>query len=313
MKKIILGISALAALFFIGLPVWAADLEVECRPSGCVLSPDEPLFSEDNIYPGWETSTTILATNKYGQDRYFAIEIINYDDPDGLGEKIEIEIEETNFGGSSLFDGNLTELKNDDYKKLSVVSSDGDREYLIKASLPTEVGNKFKNKSLSFDLKLGFDEEEMVSVGGVGGAGVTSTPTPLPAATATLIPTATLGPTVTPVKGAKEEGEVGGEGVFPPGEEKGVRVVKKCFWWLLSALALVLNSIFVYKKREELKENKRLWLIPALISVLVFLGDKVAHNWWEPSILCNWTWLIAVASFAVPFGFYILFLLFPKQ
>ncbi len=111
--------------------------------------------------------------------------------------------------------------------------------------------------------------------------------------------------TPTSVLGEREEGEVSGEGQLPSGETEGFQTVKTCFWWLLGILGLVINIIFVYKKRLDLAENYKLWFVPILISSGTYLGDWLAHRWWEPSVYCGWMWLTALASFFVPVGVYI--------
>jgi len=104
-----------------------------------------------------------------------------------------------------------------------------------------------------------------------------------------------------------EPGQVSGEGQAPPSEEgqtAGVETEKRCFWWLLNILALIINSLFVYKKREDLEENKKLWFVPLVLSLVAFFGDKIAHNWFVPSRYCQWTWLLALVSFFLPFSVY---------
>jgi hypothetical protein len=99
-----------------------------------------------------------------------------------------------------------------------------------------------------------------------------------------------------------EPGEVGGEGELPPGETEGITTEKICWWWLLAISALIINIIFVRKNKEKIKQNKRLWLIPAVVSISAFFGDWLAHRWFEQSAYCGWMWLLVIGSFILPFG-----------
>jgi hypothetical protein len=405
-KKIAFLVVIGLAFFTFSLPVKAVDLTVTCDSGGCSSTGTKPLFSETNMFPGMETTKTVKAVNNYNQTREFAVEAVNLDSPGDLDKVLEIEIVES---GSSAVVYSQDILANfaDQYHILSDVPNLGDNfnEYLVTVSLPSWVGNDFQDKSLSFDLNLGFEmvEEEPVSAspaadgegtggggaGSTGGidcaAGIPSDITDLSAfgginsvtlswsasspathygirygiepgvylygntdigntttyvvgglsagftyyfqvvpvndcqagnwsneASALVSAGVVLGegegeippPPATgfgEVEGEKEEGEVGGEGEFEEGQEAGVMTVRRCFWWLLTILALVVNSLFVYRKRENFNDNKKLWLVPMIVSLLSFFGDKLAHRWWEPSIYCSWTWLAGVLSFLLPF------------
>ncbi len=399
-KKIIFFVGIGLGLFIFSLPASAVDLTVSCDSGGCSSTGTKPLFSEGNIYPGWTVTKEIKAENNYGEDREFALEIVNFTDPDSLGEKIEVEVKET--AGASLFSGTLTDLENEGYLILSSVITGDDKDYQLSAELPTSVGNLYQSKNLSFDFNFGFEsladgdidgDTTTTTDGGLGGAGdggcdadkpgvplgltavsggvgqVNLSWTPPDTGTVThyaivygttsgvylygnynvgnvtsytvsgLTPGGTyyflvravndcapgpysseevgvagfvegagVGPVVEgPAEGFEEvqgeatEGEVGGEGEFEEGQEAGVMTARNCFWWLLTIVALIINSIFVYRRRDDFDENKKLWLVPVLISLLGFLGDKLAHRWWEPSIYCSWTWLATILSLLLPF------------
>lgn len=109
-----------------------------------------------------------------------------------------------------------------------------------------------------------------------------------------------------------EEGEVQGKQTEPGQIEGGEQTVKQevrgetvsqknCYWWLVfGLLGLAINTIYVYLNKKNLKQEKRRWIVPAVISLLIFGGDKLAHNWWTPSNYCPYMWGISLLTFILP-------------
>ncbi len=267
MKKIVLGIITGLILLFTAPIVSASDLRVECDQDGCTASGTGDFLSGENIYPGWDQTKIIEAVNKYSDDRNFALQVVNFNDPDGLGEKFVVKIEEVNPAGSVLFENSLKNLYDQAYFELSKVGSDRSREYSFTIKLPTEAGNKFKNKSLDFDLQFGFDEDAYVNTTDFSSAdsNLTNTSTPIPA-TAGLVAGAqtTLSPTETPVNSPAEFES--GETEIEQSEEnsneterekvRGVETEKTRNWrlWIIGGFLLfliVLLLIFILHFSEE--------------------------------------------------------------
>lgn len=98
---------------------------------------------------------------------------------------------------------------------------------------------------------------------------------------------------------ASEEGEIGG-GVSTG--VAGATTQKVCYWSLVfSFFALILSALILsrFKKRQ-----KRQVLVPVVLFVLAYLADRYMHNWYSPSLFCNWLWLIALVLFFLTWLFW---------
>jgi hypothetical protein len=98
---------------------------------------------------------------------------------------------------------------------------------------------------------------------------------------------------------ASEEGELGG-GVSTG--VAGATTEKLCYWSLaLALLALVLSALIMsrFKKRQ----NKQL-VVPIVLSLLAYFGDRFAHQWYLPTIFCDWMWLITLFVFFLSWLFW---------
>jgi len=96
------------------------------------------------------------------------------------------------------------------------------------------------------------------------------------------------------------EGELGGGISAESGETAGAVKQKICFWWLVLSLLALLMSWAVIKKTE--KPTRRHLAAVALLALLAFLGDRLAHRWFFPSRYCSWMWLWSLLVFL--FGFW---------
>ncbi len=144
--------------------VLAQDLTVVCNDSGCSSSGDHPLFTEKDIFPGWSLTKVVRAVNDYDEDGDFSVEVDAYNNPGGLGDVLTITIKET---------GSLTELYRDTLTNFSaagqiilsqVKGNHGDKDYDFMIELPSWVGDEYQNKTLVFDLYLGYDMVATTSV-----------------------------------------------------------------------------------------------------------------------------------------------------
>jgi hypothetical protein len=91
---------------------------------------------------------------------------------------------------------------------------------------------------------------------------------------------------------ASEEGELGGgmsTGVAGTSREK------LCYWSLIFALFALILSVLILSRFK--KRQTRQLLVPAVLSLLAFLADRYMHQWYFPSIFCDWMWLVAFFVF----------------
>jgi hypothetical protein len=73
-----------------------------------------------------------------------------------------------------------------------------------------------------------------------------------------------------------------------------------CWWWLISAvLALIISSATLALWGSQ--RPKYWWLMPISLTLAAFIGDQyIAHQFFEPSKFCNFTWLWSVVSTVIP-------------
>jgi len=292
---------------------YAADLDVICNNDGCNLSSSDPLFSFTNIYPGWSAAKTVKAVNNYDQEADFSIETVSFNDPNGLGDVLNIAIKEKG-AGSNLYNDSLTKLDNDgnSYRKLSLVSKGKDKEYEFIVSMLTSAGDRYQEKQLTFNLNLGF---ELIPVSsppsgaspspspGVGGAA--ASPSPSPPLAGIIFPDTGIGGFIARVlgveEGPEERGEVGGAVEEAPPEVKGEEVCDWYYylWWLPLLVQAVLTGGYYYwldakdAKNPSAKNAKIAywWSVPLILSGLSQIIHEILGCECVKSKLCPWYWL----------------------
>lgn len=163
MKNKIIKISILFVVgFFIATPVFADenDLVVEFE--------NQPLFEEANFLPGNEVERTVTVTNNTSEAQDIIVEAINTSDPDGFGDMLDLTIKE---GASELYNNTLSAFFSAGEVSLSTVSgNEGSIEYNFTVSFKEAAGNDYQDKSLGFDILIGFQggESESSEEGGDG-------------------------------------------------------------------------------------------------------------------------------------------------
>jgi len=284
MNKLHFFISLIIAsvfLFFFTTQILAVDLEVTCDKSGCSLNTTDPLFDVTNFYPGAEISKTVRAINSYGQDASFAIETVDFSDSYNLGGVLNIIIKEVG-AVSSLYDDTLANLSSLGYKILSVVSSTtGYKDYDFTVSMLESAGDKYQDKTLSFDLNLGFGGEPLPA----------PTPPPPPPLGGAVGGVTTVARGIGGVLGGILEGleeKIEGEEA-PLLEEEGVvsgAGVVACqdpFWWPLAILLQLIATLLIHR---QVKEEGRPFFTAQIITAVaaVVLLAKFFCPWWLPLI-----------------------------
>ena len=133
---------------------------------------DTPLFSEANFLPGNSITRFIKVTNNTTEAQPIAIESINVTDPDSLGDVLNIKIVE---GVTELYNDTLSNFFGaGDIFLSNLAGGEIQTQYDITVGFQSSAENPFQEKSLGFDVLIGFQGQEEVgpsSSGGGGGGG----------------------------------------------------------------------------------------------------------------------------------------------
>lgn len=165
-NKLIITFSTILiiSIFTIG-SIRASDAEITCDSGGC-SGISGSIFNETNLTPGTSVSKEIIANNNYPEERNFMLEVADFSDSTpSLGDKLILSVIVLNSSSKVYGDKTLTEFSNDGEIILSSIPSGDKRNYMLEVSLD-DVGNDYQEKTLSFDLRLGFEELSSNSVAG---------------------------------------------------------------------------------------------------------------------------------------------------
>lgn len=123
-----------------------------------------PLFNEANFLPGSEVSRWVKVQNNTSDNKSIIVEAINKNDFNGLANVFEIGIYE---GGVKRYaTTTLAEFFNAGEIFLSNISSGGAKtQYDFLVKFVSEANNSYQEKSLSFDILIGFKGDNGVSEG----------------------------------------------------------------------------------------------------------------------------------------------------
>ncbi|MCK4454098.1 fibronectin type III domain-containing protein [Candidatus Parcubacteria bacterium] len=129
---------------------------------------ETPLFSEANFLPGESITRWVRVTNNSTETKRIATEAINVSDPNNLGAVLNLEIKE---GTQTLYNNDLSLFFNEGEVYLSDLGPSNTTTYDFSVSFYSEAGNPFQDKSLVFDILVGFQGEEDGILPGTGGGG----------------------------------------------------------------------------------------------------------------------------------------------
>lgn len=269
------------------------DETITCNVGGC-SGISGSLFNEVNMFPTQSIIKTLEAVNNYTEERTFAVEVKTanfFDSNPSLADVLKITITEIDSGRVVYGPNSINQWLGSGYTLLTSIPSGGNKTYEFKVDLDN-VDNIYQEKTLLFDLNLGFEAVESTN----------STPTPNPSETSdgggtnalTTINTAVAGLTtfvnkLPSVFGLQtEEINLDQEGK-DIGEVKGVSCLDKNYvWWLPLVIQLIVGiAMFKYFGKEQYKIMKRLIIIIlglAIISQAVhgLLGCNCATGIWCP-------------------------------
>ncbi|PIU34514.1 MAG: hypothetical protein COY72_01855 [Candidatus Nealsonbacteria bacterium CG_4_10_14_0_8_um_filter_35_10] len=124
------------------------------------------IFSETNFLPGQGITRLVKVTNNSVQSQRIATEAINKNDPNRLGDVLNLEIKE---GGARLYNDALSKFFTAGEVYLSDLGPNSSTTYDFIVTFYSGAGNSFQGKSLSFDLLIGFQGEEGGILPGAGG------------------------------------------------------------------------------------------------------------------------------------------------
>jgi hypothetical protein len=145
MKKLLIPI-----LFFLPLSAFA----VAATPLVVHFQNEPlPLFNEANFAPGNEVIRTVQVSNNSGTPQDIIVEAINAANAGGLGDKLNLIIKE---GDATRYTGTLGAFLSAGEVPLSSLSNDASTTYSFNIIFASDAGNDLQNKTLGFDLCVGF-------------------------------------------------------------------------------------------------------------------------------------------------------------
>jgi|GEM_PF-3725408 len=158
--KGVLMLMALAGLFLLAKPVWAADvLNIQMEK--------EPLFSEANLTPGSIVTRWISVGNVTDVVQRANLQAVNIVDSQNLGAQMFLTARR---GQAVVWQGTWEEFFLAGEVDLGEVGPGETIRYDLSAGLEPAAGNKAQAKNLSFDLVIGVTSLPPDSGGGGGGS-----------------------------------------------------------------------------------------------------------------------------------------------
>jgi len=146
-----------------------------------------PLFKEANFLPGEGVSRWIKVTNNSAETHRIAVEAINKNDPDNFASQLNLIIKE---GATIIFNNTLSQFFSQGETYLSSLAGNGSQtEYDFMITFNSGAGNAYQEKTLGFDIVVGFEGTEGGlplpppgggTSGGGGGGGGNGPPDSLP-------------------------------------------------------------------------------------------------------------------------------------
>lgn len=112
-----------------------------------------PLFNEANFAPGNAVIRTVLVANNSGTSQNVIVEAINALDENGLGDKLNLVIKE---GDTILYNDKLGTFLRAGEVPLSSLSDGANTTYSFNVVFDSNTDNNIQNKTLGFDLCVGF-------------------------------------------------------------------------------------------------------------------------------------------------------------
>jgi len=265
-KKIIkqLGVARVLLLtsFVIGLLFFSSfifSVQAETKNAGPLTieyAGSGPLFSANNIAPGYSETKTLTITNNGTVPHSFAIAVSG-----ALGELADVLRIAPKVLGVAVWDETISSIATypDSSTIIGSIAPGGTATVDLVAYLPETVGNNYQGKTtLTFDFVVGDQEEEPA---GGGGGGEEGTGGPVGGRTlGAAIPgiAQIAGESIAP----EDKGEVAGEEEDKKGEENGDQDADgekgySYLYWLIPLIILILLFLWwLFGKRRRRDENE---------------------------------------------------------
>jgi len=140
---------------FIVKPIFATDISILCDHNGCQKSSNLPLFSQNNIYPGFTSSQTFSINNNRDSACQLKFKTTsNSQIPDILSQKIIINISGVNYSLSDLLDSAKPALS------LGSINAGAKNDYLWSVIFNKDADNEYQNLTSNFDINFNFECDE---------------------------------------------------------------------------------------------------------------------------------------------------------
>lgn len=155
-------------VIFLGLTIFAVP-KVSASTNLVVQFQNTPLFSEANFAPGESVTRWVKVINNTTDTQKIATETINENDSDHLASKMDILIKQ---GEATLYNDTLANFFVAGEKYLSDLVGNGiQTQYDFTITFDADAGDDYQNKTLGFDIIVGFQGQEGGNGGGGGGNG----------------------------------------------------------------------------------------------------------------------------------------------
>ncbi|OQB06336.1 MAG: hypothetical protein BWY19_00330 [bacterium ADurb.Bin212] len=260
-----------------------------------------PLFSANNISPGFSENKSLTVTNNGAKPHSFSIAVKG-----SLGELADVIYLEPRVLGSAVWKRSIKEIANYPESNIIVgsIAPGGSVLVDIEASMPESVGNEYQGTStLAFDFVMGnesTDEKEDTDGGETGIIDNEAANTVAGVFQRQEAPVADgdEAEAIDQQSQNMEQGEVAG--VKSEGEAQGAKNNTKsvCFWWWLLSIVLAMFLVlwaYINKKSAIIFG----WFWPVFAAVILYFLHWGLHDFYQPSKYCDYFILIEVALLAL--------------
>lgn len=160
---LVISIAIFGAGFLLTHAVFAQDNDL------VVQFETTPLFAEANFLPGQDVTRWVKAINNSGQPQRVAVEAINIEDKDSLGNVLNLEIKQ---GADILYNNTVANFFASGEIYLGDITAGHTTQYDFNINFAELAGNQFQGKTLNFDIFVGFQGFEGGAPPGGGGGGL---------------------------------------------------------------------------------------------------------------------------------------------